>query len=174
MIDWSVRNIGDPKKLGAKAQDTNPEYIKTLYESERNLRPVLELARSPIFDDLLLTVHDFYFCIWKVSIGYTLPIFRSPYTLGAHNTGGAFSPTRAGVVFITKSNGIDVWDFLDQSHKPSLSLLQISSSITTLVFQGIRQEDNSQVLAFGEQNSGSFLLYRVPPNLKNPQFNENE
>jgi len=69
-----------------------------------------------------------------VSIGYNLPIFRSPYTVGAQNTGGAFSPTRAGVIFITKTNGIDVWDFLDQSHKPSLSLANISSSITTLVF----------------------------------------
>jgi hypothetical protein len=50
------------------------------------------------------------------------------------NTSGCFSPTRAGVVFITKTNGIDVWDFLDQSYKPSFSIANITSSITTLVF----------------------------------------
>ena len=98
---------------------------------------------------------------------YDKPIFRSSYTQGAMNISGAFSPSRPGVIFITKTNGIDVWDFLDQSHKPSLSLANISSSITTVVFQGIKHADNAQYLAFGDQNTGTFLLYRVPPNLKN-------
>jgi hypothetical protein len=53
--------------------------------------------------------------------GYEKPIFVSAPTYGAHNTCGAFSPTRPGVIFIMKTNGIDVWDFLDQSNKPSLT-----------------------------------------------------
>lgn len=42
-----------------------------------------------------------------------MPIFRSANTFGSHNTCGAFSPTRPGVIFITKTDGIDVWDFVD-------------------------------------------------------------
>jgi hypothetical protein len=68
-----------------------------------------------------LTVHNFHFAIWKTDLeSYEKPIFVSAMTYGAHNTCGAFSPTRPGVIFITKTNGIDVWDFLDQSNKPSL------------------------------------------------------
>jgi hypothetical protein len=62
----------------------------------------------------LLTVHDFNFCIWKISNNdFEHPIFTSANTFGSHNTCGAFSPTRAGVIFITKTDGIDVWDFID-------------------------------------------------------------
>lgn len=69
MIDWSVKPPGDQKKgLQAKKEDVIIDYILQYYESERNFRPVLELARSPFYEDLLLTVHDFYFCIWKTSL----------------------------------------------------------------------------------------------------------
>ena len=67
MIDWAVRPPGDPKQRGpgqAKKEDVVIDYILQYYESERNYRPVLELARSPFYEDLLMTVHDFYFCIW--------------------------------------------------------------------------------------------------------------
>lgn len=44
---------------------------------------------------------------------YDKPIFKSANTFGSHNTSGGFSPTRPGVIFITKTDGIDVWDFID-------------------------------------------------------------
>lgn len=88
--------------------------MKHTYDSERNYRPTLALERSPFFDDLLLVVHDFNFCIWKTTLQeFDHPIFKSANTFGSHNTGGAFSPSRPGVIFITKTDGIDVWDFLD-------------------------------------------------------------
>jgi hypothetical protein len=83
-----------------------------------------------------------------------------------------WSPTRAGVIFISKTNGVDVWDFLDQSHKPSMSLGSVSSIITYITFQHYKQNDGSQYLAFGEENDGTIFLYNVPPNLKNPQGDE--
>ena len=109
MIDWSVKPAGGGGEEGAKFA----EYVKLTYDSDRNYRPVLALERSPFFEDLLLTVHDFHFCIWKTSIDFEHPIFRSANTFGSHNTCGAFSPTRPGVIFITKTDGIDVWDFVD-------------------------------------------------------------
>lgn len=105
LIDWTVK----PATEDAKVID----YVKMTKDSERNFRPVVSLARSPFFDDLILTVHDFHFALWKISDASDLPVFRSANTFEAHNTCGAFSPSRPGVVFIAKTTGIDVWDFLD-------------------------------------------------------------
>lgn len=139
---------------------------------------MLALERSPFFEDLFLTVHDFYFCIWKTSTDFEKPIFRSANTFGSHNTCGAFSPTRPGVIFITKTDGIDVWDFIDQSHKPSLTLNFATSAITYFKFQQLRFEEHTrnrtQYMAYGDEQDGTLFLYEVPPNLKTPSENEKE
>ena len=62
-VDWSVKPVG-----GADGENKLAEYVKTHYSSERNARPVLSLERSPFYPDLLLTVHDFHFSIWKTSL----------------------------------------------------------------------------------------------------------
>jgi WD40 repeat protein len=113
LVDWSIK---PPAGTGGNAEEAAKfaEYVRKTYESERNYRPVVALERSPFFPDLILTVHDFHFCIWKTSMEeFNQPIFRSANTFGSHNTCGAFSPTRPGVIFITKTDGIDVWDFID-------------------------------------------------------------
>jgi hypothetical protein len=113
LVDWSIK---PPPGAGGNAEEAAKfaEYVRKMYECERNYRPVVALERSPFFDDLILTVHDFHFCIWKTSLDdFSQPIFRSANTFGSHNTCGAFSPTRPGVIFITKTDGIDVWDFID-------------------------------------------------------------
>ena len=47
------------------------EYVKHTYESEKEYRPALALERSPFFPNLLLTVHNFHFAIWKIDLeGY--------------------------------------------------------------------------------------------------------
>jgi len=138
MIDWSIKPIG----AGGEEVSKMAENVRLSYGSERNYRPVLALERSPFFEDLLLTVHDFNFCIWKISMPeFEHPIFRSANTFGSHNTCGAFSPTRAGVIFITKTDGIDVWDFVDQSNKPSLTLNFATSAITYFKFQYFKHTD---------------------------------
>ena len=135
-IDWSIKPAGAPAGGEETAANKVAENVRFTYSSERNYRQVVALERSPFFPDLLLTVHDFYFCIWKTSRQeFEHPIFRSANTFGAHNTCGAFSPTRPGVIFITKSDGIDVWDFLDQSNKPSLTLNFATSAITYFKFK---------------------------------------
>lgn len=65
---------------------------------------------------------------------YDKPIFKSANTFGSHNTSGGFSPTRPGVIFITKTDGIDVWDFIDQSNKPSVTFKIGNISITSFKF----------------------------------------
>jgi len=140
-VDWSIK----PPAGAGNAEEAAKfaEYVRKIYECERSYRPVVALERSPFFEDLILTVHDFHFCIWKTSLGddFNHPIFRSANTFGSHNTCGAFSPTRPGVIFITKTDGIDVWDFIDQSNKPSLTLNFATSAITYFKFQYFKHED---------------------------------
>ena len=94
MIDWSIKPIqtsDDAPKIA--------EYVRLTYDSEKEYRPGLALERSPFYPNLLLTVHNFHFAIWKTDLeGYEKPIFKSMNTQGAHNTCGAFSPTRPGVI----------------------------------------------------------------------------
>jgi len=146
-------------------------------DSERNFRPTLALERSPYYEDLVLTIHDFHFAIWKTSIDtQETPIFRSSNTFGSHNTCGCFSPTRPGVVFITKTDGIDVWDFVDQSNKPSLTLTFATSAITYFKIQVMKEDrktkQRKQYMAYGDQTEGTLYLYEVPHNLAEPLENE--
>jgi dynein intermediate chain 3, axonemal len=131
LIDWSVKPAG-----GGDDGPKFAEYVKFTYESEKEYRPALALERSPFFPNLLLTVHDFHFAVFKTDLEeYPLPIFSSVSSVNtAHNTCGAFSPTRPGVIFITKTDGIDIWDFLDQSNKPSITLNFATSVITYMRF----------------------------------------
>jgi len=90
LVDWSIK---PPAGTGGNAEEAAKfaEYVRKTYESERNYRPVVALERSPFFPDLILTVHDFHFCIWKTSMEeFNQPIFRSANTFGSHNTCGAF------------------------------------------------------------------------------------
>jgi len=36
-----------------------------MWSNERNLRPPLSLDISPFFEDIIMTVNDFHFTIWK-------------------------------------------------------------------------------------------------------------
>ena len=138
LIDWAIKPLSEDQKVA--------EYIRMTKDSERNYRPVVALERSPFYEDLILTVHDFHFAIWKTSLDQDFPVYRSANTFEAHNTCGAFSPTRPGVIFITKTSGIDVWDFVDRSDKPSLTLNIATNSITYFKFQHIKgQSKNKQI-----------------------------
>lgn len=167
LIDWSIKPVGDDTKIA--------ENVRMTKDSERNYRPTLALERSPFYDDLVMTIHDFHFAIWKTSIDtQELPIYRSANTFGSHNTCGAFSPTRPGVIFVTKTDGIDVWDFLDQSNKPSLTINFASSPITYFRFQVNKDKKKKakQYMAYGDQTEGTLYLYEVPSNLAQMQEDE--
>jgi hypothetical protein len=73
LIDWSVRPAG-----GGDDGPKITEYVKHMYESEKEYRPALALQRSKFFPNLILTVHDFHYAIWKIDLeDYDQPIFRS-------------------------------------------------------------------------------------------------
>jgi hypothetical protein len=73
LIDWSVKPVG-----GGDDGPKIAEYVKFTYESEKEYRPAIALERSPFYENLLLTVHNFHFAIWKTDLDdFNQPIFRS-------------------------------------------------------------------------------------------------
>lgn len=60
LIDWSIKPVGEDTKIA--------ENVRMTRDSEKSYRPTLVLQRSPFYDDLVMTIHDFHFAIWKISI----------------------------------------------------------------------------------------------------------
>ena len=137
---WSTSDSGDLLHVdwvASSIDESRPEYVKKMYNSEVTFRPALDLRVSPFFSDIILTIHDFHFCIWKESCA--TPIFTS-YFCSTYFTCGDFSPVRPAVIFIGRSDGrLDMWDFLDQSHKESLYHSVTSNKISNIRFLNIKR-----------------------------------
>ena len=77
---------------------------------------------------------------------------------GAFHTCGCWSPTRAGVIFIGRSDGLlDIWDFVDQSHKCTIQYAVTSIGIASLKFHN----SLDHVLAVGDQE-GTLHILELP------------
>ena len=119
-VDMTAKNTAD-----------NPTGNVVMHYNNRYYRPVLYFERSPFFNDIFLTVHDFHFSLWAK--GRPKAIFMSPNLDNCSYTCGKFSPSRPGVIYLCKSNGeIDTWDLLDESHKPSVKDTLIKEKITSI------------------------------------------
>jgi WD40 repeat protein len=96
-------------------------------------RPPLSLERCPLMSDVVLSVSEACFSIWRV--GVRAPLFVHPATT-ARFTCGCFSPSRPGVVFIGRSDGVvDAWDLGDTTLRPTLSASVISTAVACIGFQ---------------------------------------
>ncbi|CAD8180809.1 unnamed protein product [Paramecium pentaurelia] len=157
ILDWGERQ-------GEEGQKN--QLVTTIWQQARSLRPPIALDVSPFFDDVILTLHDFNFCVWKHNS--TLPIFDSLILKGAQITCGGFSPFRAGVIIIGKTDGnLDVWDMLDQSHKWTLQFQVVACAITSLKFN----ENMAHIVAVGDSD-GTLHLLEFPQSLCKDQGNE--
>ena len=129
--------------------EENPDYTRSCVQA--HVGPVVSLERSPFFEDVLLTVGDWSFQIWREGEASTSPLFQSSYSpSGDYYTAGCWSPSRPAVVFLANSAGfVEVWDLLDRSHEPSLRAQLSSSSFMSMSFMAAPpgQGGNSRVLS---------------------------
>ena len=163
IIDWATKGADEAGK-------TN--IFTGYYNAEKNGRPTVSMDISPFYKDLILTVHDCHFSIWKLECQE--PVFSSPFiSSGAERTYitcGFFSPSRPGVVFIGRADGyIDVWDFMDQSNNPTQSHFVVASGISSMeVNPNDKENDN---FAVGDAD-GCLHLLKLPQNLRRRTPNE--
>lgn len=156
-IFWATSDSGDLLSgdwVARSHDDARPEFVKKAYLSDFAFRPTVAMQVSPFSPDIIVTVHDFHFNIWKESCD--TPIFQS-YFSSIYLTCAAFSPVRPAILFIGKADGrIDIWDFLDQSHKESLSNNISSQKLTTISFLTIKK--SPLTMAVGDSNGSLHII----------------
>jgi WD40 repeat protein len=118
------------------------------------------VLQHPFFPDYVLSIGSESFKIWKLDC--KSPIWTSPHS-SVSLTSGAWSPSKPGVLFIGRQDGvIEVWDFLDKSHAPSVeSIVHQNVGLTSMQFLSNKY---SQYLAVGT-SQGSLHVQEVPRNL---------
>lgn len=133
-------------------------------------RPCICMQISPFFPNIILTVGDWKFHVWK--IGEDKPLFVSPLS-ATHMTGGAWSPTRPAVLIVACADGsLMAWDFTDSSYRPSIELKATHSRITSVEFlSGSAANVRQQLLAVGDE-SGTLHIFEIPRNLTRPLHKE--
>jgi hypothetical protein len=138
--------------------------------SERRHVAVL---RSPLLRDVFVTVADFTFSVWQR--GARVPLFTSP-ACPAPQTAAAWSPTRAGVLFVGRADGVvDAWDMLDSTVRPAVSAPLMSLPVTAMEFRtraaAAAAGPGKQLLAVGD-GRGSLHVLDVPGPLRRGAANE--
>jgi hypothetical protein len=130
--------------------------------------------QSPFFPDIMLSVCDWSFHIWRV--GDEKPLFESPIH-DRYLTAGIWSPTRPAVLFVGCADGhIQVWDFTDSSFHWSLELKATTPQrLTTMEFLESSKMTKTQLLAVGDDN-GNLHIFEMPRNLMKAaaQYNEED
>ena len=173
---YSDRNMSSLEKENNTLQD-DPEYTKWVVQDHK--RPCRVLIRSPFFPNIIVSVSDWSFHMWNVETRPEHPFFVSPRSTSML-TGGRWSPTRPGILLISKSDGyIDIWDFTDSSYGASTSILATPNSITSLEFYSTKDTDltdsgiNKHHLAVGD-SLGSLHVFEISRNLSTPLPKEDE
>jgi hypothetical protein len=101
------------------------------------------------------------------------PVFSSPFS-EAYLTCGRWSPTRPGVIVLSRSDGVvDIWDLTDQSHKPSMSAPIAQQHMTSMEFAdpGPSNPGAIQLLAAGDA-LGNLHILEMPRPLRRSSPNE--
>lgn len=186
LADWSgsTKVVGAVQHSGAHDLEPSAGVLqateKLLWIGQDHFSSCVALERSPFFPDVLLSLCDTGLNLWKEGIAE--PILQSPLSTGpAHFTCAAWSPTRPAVLILAKMDGtLDIWDFIDQSHKPVSAISVSSCAITSIQFRhrertskATSDEDDSPVLALGDEN-GNLHVVAVPPDFCRPSLKEKE
>ena len=160
----AARDDEDEKEEG---EGGGRQFVKWM--ARDHPRPCVALQQSPFFPDILLSVGDWNFHIWKV--GEDKPLFVSPVS-SEYLTCGAWSPTRPAVLFVAADSGhLLAWDFTDSSFRPSATLKATHTKLTSLEFFPSAQTTKQQLLAVGDE-SGTLHIFEMPRNLIRPVHKE--
>lgn len=162
IADISSKNDHTKEDEEDDTNDSSKNFIKWFVKD--HTKCTLSIAVSPFFPDIILSVSDWNFHIWRVNTA--TPIFSSPNS-SVHLTNGMWSPTRPTVLFLSCFDGhIQVWDFADSSFKASMELKATHSPITSMLFWH-HDSKKQQLLAVGD-NEGTLHIFDIPRTLLKP------
>ncbi|KAL0054665.1 hypothetical protein WJX82_000717 [Trebouxia sp. C0006] len=148
--------------------EEHPDYSKACVRAHNGA--IISLQRSPFFEDVVVSVGDWSLALWKEGQHQT-PLFTSPHAPAPY-TAGCWSPTRPGVIYAARADGVlEVWDLLDRSHEPSMTAAPCTTPITYLAFSpagappAAGGRSVQQLLAVGD-GAGVLHIMDLPRNLR--------
>ncbi|KAJ3315591.1 WD repeat-containing protein 63 [Boothiomyces sp. JEL0838] len=156
--DWNAEKVSDEKV-------TRVEFAYGAHYG-----PMSEIARSPFFPDIFLTVGGWSFHIWREK-HHMGPLLSSAQASSCV-TCGKWSPTRPGVFYIGRADGmLEVWDLLDKSHSPATIQNVATSAISTIEIKQYAGKGSPQFIAIGD-DAGTLHILETPKNLQKMTKNE--
>ncbi|SCM03383.1 conserved Plasmodium protein, unknown function [Plasmodium chabaudi adami] len=130
-------------------KDKNFSIVSEINSDYKNFKTLLSIKRNNIIKNLILTLTDHNFYLWKEDEKH--PFFISPKSNEIYSC-CEFSQTKISVIYIGKTNGhIEIWNLLEQK-KQCIHSVSISNS--SLICISILQNTDPSVLnSFEKKNN---------------------
>lgn len=142
---------------------TPADRVQGVYKGHHG--PIYALERNPFFPKYFVSIGDWTARIWNEDL--KTPILTTKYH-SSYMTGGNWSPTRPGVFFTTRDDGVmDVWDFFYKQNDPVLNIT-VSKGCALTSFN-IQREGRMVVCGAAD---GTTTLYELSEGLTVMQQNE--
>lgn len=130
--------------------------------------PIYSIQRNPANAKCFITVGDWTARIWMEDL--KTPIMTTKYH-SSYLTAGCWSPTRAGVFFVTRMDGVlDIWDYFYRQNEVAYSHKVCDSMLSSIAVQGT-SAGGGKLVAMGDV-TGTISLLELCESLAVPQANE--
>jgi dynein intermediate chain 2 len=130
--------------------------------------PIPSIQRNPTHSKYFMTVGDWTARVWTEDL--KTPIITTRYH-SSYLTGGCWSPTRAGVFYVTRSDGVvDVWDITHNQNEVAYSHKVSDTALSSISIEG-STTGGGKLVALGDAN-GTVSMLEVCDSLAVPQQNE--
>ena len=130
--------------------------------------PIPSIQRNPTHNKYFMTVGDWTTRIWTEDL--KTPIITTRYH-NSYLTGGCWSPTRAGVFYVTRADGVmDIWDISHRQNEVAYSHKVSDVALSSISIEGNTQ-GGGKLVAVGDVN-GTVSLLEVCDSLAILQQNE--
>lgn len=126
------------------------------------------IQRNPTHNKYFMSVGDWTTRIWTEDL--KTPIITTRHH-NSYLTGCCWSPTRAGVFYVTRADGVlDVWDISHNQNEVAYSHKVSDATLSSISVQGNTQ-GGGKLVAVGDAN-GTVSLLEVCDSLAKPRHNE--
>jgi dynein intermediate chain 2 len=130
--------------------------------------PIYSIQRNPANSKCFLTVGDWTAKIWMEDL--KTPIMTTKYH-PSYLMAGCWSPTRAGVFFVTRYDGVlDIWDYFYRQNEVAYSHKVGDITLSSIAVQGTMQS-GGKLVAIGD-TQGTVSLLELCESLAVSQTNE--
>ncbi len=130
--------------------------------------PIYSIQRNPTHTKFFMTIGDWTARVWMEDL--RTPIMTTKYH-PSYLTSGCWSPTRPGVFFVTRMDGVvDIWDYFYRQNEVAYSHKVGDAGLSSIAVHNTAA-GGGRLVAVGDVN-GTVSLLEVCDSLAAPQSNE--